>query len=65
MSVLRRSPAHSNIGAVLLVFAIVAALYFTREILIPLAVDICTKIDTDARRIDVIFPDGLRDLNRE
>ena len=35
------------------------------EILIPLAVDICTKIDTDARRIDVIFPDGLRDLNRE
>lgn len=37
MSVLRRGPAHSNIGAVVLVFAIVAALYFTREILIPLA----------------------------
>jgi 16S rRNA processing protein RimM len=35
------------------------------EILIPLAVDICTKIDTNARRIDVILPDGLRDLNRE
>jgi 16S rRNA processing protein RimM len=35
------------------------------EILIPLAVDICTKIDTKARRIDVILPDGLRDLNRE
>jgi 16S rRNA processing protein RimM len=35
------------------------------EILIPLAVDICTKIDTVARRIDVILPDGLRDLNRE
>jgi 16S rRNA processing protein RimM len=35
------------------------------EILIPLAVDICTKIDTQARRIDVILPDGLRDLNRE
>jgi 16S rRNA processing protein RimM len=35
------------------------------EILIPLAVDICTKIDTAARRIDVILPDGLRDLNRE
>jgi 16S rRNA processing protein RimM len=33
------------------------------EILIPLAVDICTKIDTNARRIDVILPDGLRDLN--
>jgi 16S rRNA processing protein RimM len=34
------------------------------EILIPLAVDICTKIDTAARRIDVVLPDGLRDLNR-
>jgi len=33
------------------------------EILIPLAVDICTKIDTKARRIDVILPEGLRDLN--
>jgi len=37
MSVLRRGPGHSNIGAVVLVFAIVAALYFAREILIPLA----------------------------
>jgi len=35
------------------------------EILIPLAVDICTIIDTKARRIDVILPEGLRDLNRE
>jgi 16S rRNA processing protein RimM len=35
------------------------------EVLIPLAVDICTKIDTAARRIDVLLPDGLRDLNRE
>jgi 16S rRNA processing protein RimM len=34
------------------------------EILIPLAVDICTKIDTIARRIDVILPEGLRDLNQ-
>jgi 16S rRNA processing protein RimM len=34
------------------------------EILIPLAVDICTKIDTTARRIDVILPEGLRELNR-
>jgi 16S rRNA processing protein RimM len=33
------------------------------EILIPLAVDICTKIDTAARRIDVMLPEGLRDLN--
>ena len=37
MSVLRRSPAHSNTGTVVLVFAIVAGLYFAREILIPLA----------------------------
>jgi 16S rRNA processing protein RimM len=35
------------------------------EILIPLAVDICTKIDPAARRIDVILPEGLRDLNRK
>jgi 16S rRNA processing protein RimM len=34
------------------------------EILIPLAVDICTKIDTAARRIDVILPEGLRELNQ-
>ncbi len=33
------------------------------EILIPLAVDICTKIDTQGRRIDVVLPEGLRDLN--
>jgi len=35
------------------------------DVLIPLAVDICTKIDTAARRIDVILADGLGDLNRE
>src|SRR5258708_606256 len=35
------------------------------EMLIPLAVDICTKIDTAARRIDVTLPEGLRDLNSE
>jgi 16S rRNA processing protein RimM len=35
------------------------------EILIPLAEDICTKIDTLARRIDVVLPEGLRELNRE
>ncbi len=34
------------------------------EILIPLAVDICTKIDTAGRRIDVVLPDGLRELNQ-
>lgn len=33
------------------------------ELLIPLAADICTKIDPFARRIDVVLPDGLRDLN--
>jgi 16S rRNA processing protein RimM len=33
------------------------------ELLIPLAVDICKKIDVAARRIDVVLPDGLSDLN--
>ncbi len=33
------------------------------ELLIPLAEDICTKIDPGARRIDVVLPEGLRDLN--
>jgi 16S rRNA processing protein RimM len=35
------------------------------EILIPLAEDICTKIDIVARRIDVVLPEGLRNLNHE
>lgn len=35
------------------------------EVLIPLAEDICSRIDVTARRIDVILPEGLRDLNRE
>jgi len=33
------------------------------EILIPLAEDICTKIDPLGRRIDVLLPEGLRSLN--
>lgn len=33
------------------------------ELLVPLAEDICTRIDTAARRIDVVLPEGLRDLN--
>ena len=33
------------------------------EILIPLAVNICTKIDLDARRIEISPPEGLLDLN--
>jgi 16S rRNA processing protein RimM len=35
------------------------------ELLVPLAEDICTSIDTHARRIDVVLPDGLRDLNEK
>jgi 16S rRNA processing protein RimM len=35
------------------------------ELLIPLAEDICSRIDVAARRIDVVLPEGLRDLNRE
>ena len=34
------------------------------ELLIPLAEDICTGIDVRARRIEVVLPEGLRDLNR-
>lgn len=33
------------------------------ELLIPLAAEICTHIDTAARRIQVRLPEGLRDLN--
>ena len=33
------------------------------ELLVPLAEDICSRIDPRARRIDVVLPDGLRDLN--
>jgi ribosomal 30S subunit maturation factor RimM len=32
-------------------------------LLIPLAEDICTEIDAAARRIDVLLPEGLRELN--
>jgi 16S rRNA processing protein RimM len=35
------------------------------ELLIPLAEDICKRIDTVARRIEVTLPEGLRDLNSE
>ena len=35
------------------------------ELLVPLALDICTRIDTTARRIEVALPDGLRNLNEE
>lgn len=33
------------------------------ELLIPLAAEICTSIDTFARRIEVRLPEGLRELN--
>jgi 16S rRNA processing protein RimM len=33
------------------------------ELLVPLAEDICANINTRARRIDVVLPEGLRDLN--
>ena len=35
------------------------------EVLIPLAEDICTRIDPAGRRIDVMLPEGLRELNSE
>jgi 16S rRNA processing protein RimM len=35
------------------------------ELLVPLAEDICKRIDVAAKRIEVALPDGLRDLNDE
>jgi 16S rRNA processing protein RimM len=35
------------------------------EVQIPLAEDICKRVDTVARRIEVVLPEGLRELNRE
>ena len=35
------------------------------ELLVPLAEDICANINTRARRIDVVLPEGLRDLNEK
>jgi 16S rRNA processing protein RimM len=34
------------------------------EVLIPLATEICRTIDVSARRIEVVMPEGLKDLNR-
>ena len=34
------------------------------EVLIPLAQEICVEIDVAARRIEVVLPEGLLDLNR-
>lgn len=34
------------------------------EVLIPLAEEICVHVDLAARRIDVVLPEGLRELNR-
>ena len=35
------------------------------EVLIPLAAEICTRIDVAERRIEVALPEGLRDLNKK
>lgn len=37
----------------------------TGELLIPLAEDICRRIDTTGRRIEVSLPEGLRELNNQ
>jgi 16S rRNA processing protein RimM len=36
----------------------------TRELLIPLAQDICVRIDTGDRRIECSLPEGLREMNQ-
>jgi len=35
------------------------------ELLVPLAEEICPRIDIAARRIEVALPEGLRELNRQ
>lgn len=35
------------------------------ELLIPLAQEICVRVDTSARCIEVVLPEGLRELNRD
>jgi 16S rRNA processing protein RimM len=35
------------------------------ELLIPLAQEICVRVDVAARRIKVVLPEGLLELNRE
>jgi 16S rRNA processing protein RimM len=35
------------------------------ELLIPLAVEICRRVDVVGRRIEVALPEGLREMNRE
>jgi 16S rRNA processing protein RimM len=35
------------------------------ELLVPLAEDICRRIDVVAKRIEVVLPDGLRELNEK
>ena len=37
----------------------------TGELLVPLAEEICRVVDPGARRIEVILPEGLRELNRQ
>ena len=34
------------------------------EVLVPLAAEFCFRIDVQGKRIDVVLPEGLRDLNR-
>jgi 16S rRNA processing protein RimM len=35
------------------------------ELLIPLAQEICVHVDTAVRRVEVVLPEGLAELNRE
>jgi 16S rRNA processing protein RimM len=34
------------------------------EVLVPLVAEFCVRIDVKSKRIDVVLPEGLRDLNR-
>src|SRR5262249_26430224 len=52
-------PGESQLGTPLLSVDISSG-----ELLIPLAEDICKKIDVPARRIEVLLPEGLRDPDK-
>ena len=34
------------------------------ELLVPMAAEVCVRVDIKSKRIDVVLPEGLRDLNR-
>ena len=57
------SNALVGIWTVALTAFVISTLFFAREILIPLATEICRTIDVAGKRIVIEPPEGLLDLN--